>query len=57
LIFADERPHRGLVRLPDVPADKRIEIVSDLLPVLEAHAGGPQAPTERVLQIVHADLR
>ena len=31
LIFADERPHRGLVRLPDVPADRRIEIFSDLL--------------------------
>jgi predicted nuclease of predicted toxin-antitoxin system len=31
LIFADERPHRGLVRLPDVSADRRIEIFSDLL--------------------------
>jgi hypothetical protein len=31
LIFADERSHRGLVRLPDVPADARIAIFSDLL--------------------------
>lgn len=30
LIFAEERPHRGLVRLPDVPADRRIEIFADL---------------------------
>ena len=42
LIFAEERPHRGLVRLPDVPADGRIEIFADLLSRhladLEAHA-------------------
>ena len=31
LIFTEERPHRGLVRLPDVPADARIAIFSDLL--------------------------
>ncbi len=31
LIFAEERPHRGLVRLPDVPAEARIAIFSDLL--------------------------
>jgi predicted nuclease of predicted toxin-antitoxin system len=31
LIFADERPHRGLVRLPDRPAAVRIAIFSDLL--------------------------
>ncbi len=31
LIHAEERPHRGLVRLPDVPAPKRIAIFSDLL--------------------------
>lgn len=31
LISADERPHRSLVRLPDVPADWRIEIFADLL--------------------------
>jgi predicted nuclease of predicted toxin-antitoxin system len=31
LIFADEMPHRGLVRLPDCPATERIAIFSDLL--------------------------
>lgn len=31
LIFADERQHRGLVRLPDYPAAERIAIFSDLL--------------------------
>lgn len=31
LIFGEERPHRGLVRLPDVPAETRIAIFSDLL--------------------------
>ena len=31
LIFAEERPHRGLVRLPDAPADARIAIFSELL--------------------------
>lgn len=36
LIFADERPHRGLVRLPDCPAAQRIAIFSDLLARHEA---------------------
>ena len=31
LIFAGERPHRGLIRLPDVPSAERIAIVADLL--------------------------
>lgn len=31
LVFADERPHRGLIRLPDCPAAQRIAIVADLL--------------------------
>ena len=31
LIFADERPHGGLVRLPDCPAAERIAIFADLL--------------------------
>src|SRR3990172_7192016 len=31
LIFAEERPHRGLVRLPAAPAEARIAIFSDLL--------------------------
>jgi predicted nuclease of predicted toxin-antitoxin system len=31
LIFAEERPHRGLVRLPDLPAEARIAVFSDLL--------------------------
>jgi predicted nuclease of predicted toxin-antitoxin system len=31
LIFGEERPHRGLVRLPDVPAEIRIAIFADLL--------------------------
>jgi predicted nuclease of predicted toxin-antitoxin system len=36
LIFADERPHRGLVRLPDCPAAERIAIFADLLARHEA---------------------
>ncbi|MCC6473618.1 MAG: DUF5615 family PIN-like protein [Burkholderiales bacterium] len=36
LIFVDERPHRGLVRLPDCPAGERIAILSDLLARHEA---------------------
>jgi len=31
LVFAGGRPHRGLVRLPDSPAEDRIAIFSDLL--------------------------
>ena len=31
LLFAEERPHRGLVRLPDCPADQRIAIMRDLI--------------------------
>jgi predicted nuclease of predicted toxin-antitoxin system len=40
LIFAEERPHRGLVRLPDVPADARIAIFADLL---SRHSGDLEA--------------
>jgi len=36
LVFADEKPHRGLVRLPDCPAAERIAIFSDLLARHEA---------------------
>jgi predicted nuclease of predicted toxin-antitoxin system len=36
LIFADERPHRGLVRLPDCPAAGRIAIFSELFARHEA---------------------
>ena len=32
-------------------------MAEQVLPILEAHAGGPQAPPVGVLQIVHADLR
>lgn len=31
LIFLEGQPHCGLIRLPDVPSDERIEIVRDLL--------------------------
>ncbi|HEU4418981.1 MAG TPA: DUF5615 family PIN-like protein, partial [Planctomycetota bacterium] len=31
LVFAEERPHRGLVRLPDCPSGERIAILADLL--------------------------
>jgi predicted nuclease of predicted toxin-antitoxin system len=31
LVFAEERPHRGLIRLPDCPPTERIAIVGDLL--------------------------
>lgn len=31
LVFAEERPHRGLIRLPDCSSAKRIAIIEDLL--------------------------
>jgi predicted nuclease of predicted toxin-antitoxin system len=31
LVFLENRPHCGLVRLPDVPARERIKLVEDLL--------------------------
>jgi predicted nuclease of predicted toxin-antitoxin system len=31
LIYSDETPHHGLVRLPDVPAEKRIALFQTLL--------------------------
>ena len=31
LVFADERPHRDLIRLPDSPAQQRIAVFADLL--------------------------
>ena len=31
LVFAEERPHRGLIRLPDCPPAERIAIIGDLL--------------------------
>ena len=31
LIFLEGYPHCGLIRLPDVPSDERIEIMRDLL--------------------------
>lgn len=31
LIFLENAPHRGLVRLPDVVASKRVQIMEDLL--------------------------
>lgn len=31
LVFAEDIPHCGLVRLPDVPAERRIALVADLL--------------------------
>lgn len=31
LVFAEDVPHCGLIRLPDVPAERRIVLVADLL--------------------------
>ncbi len=31
LVFAEDLPHCGLIRLPDVPAERRIALVADLL--------------------------
>jgi len=31
LVFAEDRPHRGIVRLPDCPAKERLRILTDLL--------------------------
>jgi predicted nuclease of predicted toxin-antitoxin system len=31
LVFAGDVPHCGLIRLPDVPAERRIALVADLL--------------------------
>ena len=36
LVYADEKPHRGLVRLPDCPAEQRIAIFSELFARHEA---------------------
>ena len=42
LIFLERRPHAGLIRLPDVPSNERLEIIKELLarfePELEAQA-------------------
>lgn len=32
-------------------------VTQEVLPILEAHAGCPQAMTERVLEVVHPNLR
>ena len=31
LVFAEDIPHCGLIRLPDAPAERRIALVADLL--------------------------
>jgi len=31
LIFVDAQPHCGVIRLPDVPAERRIALISDVL--------------------------
>jgi len=31
LVFEGQKPHSGLVRLPDVPAERRIELMATLL--------------------------
>ena len=31
LVFEGQKPHSGLVRLPDVPAERRIELMTTLL--------------------------
>lgn len=31
LVFLEDAPHCGLIRLPDVPAKKRVRLVEDLL--------------------------
>ncbi|HXQ37809.1 MAG TPA: DUF5615 family PIN-like protein [Anaerolineales bacterium] len=31
IIFLEGQPHSGLIRLPDVPSDQRVEIMRDLL--------------------------
>ena len=31
IIFLEGQPHNGLIRLPDVPSDERVEIMRDLL--------------------------
>src|SRR5262245_3988262 len=36
LVYAADKPHRGLIRLPDCPAQERIAILSELLARHEA---------------------
>jgi predicted nuclease of predicted toxin-antitoxin system len=31
LVFAEDRPHRGIVRMPDCPAAERLRILIDLI--------------------------
>lgn len=48
LLFAAQRPHRGLVRLPDCPAAERIRIMADLL------ARHPEALLQRAVVTVRS---
>ncbi len=52
LVFAEERSHRGLVRLPDYPSAERIAILRDLF---ERHADDLAA--RAVITVRHGKVR
>ena len=47
LVFRDNRTHAGLIRLPDVPASARIDIMSQLLDRHEANLAADSLVTVR----------
>jgi predicted nuclease of predicted toxin-antitoxin system len=47
LIFAEGRPHAGIVRLPDVPAAERVALFERLLATHEKNMGGGAVVTVR----------
>ena len=47
LIFAEEQPHCGIVRLPDVPAERRIALMGKVLTDHAADLAGQAVVTVR----------
>jgi predicted nuclease of predicted toxin-antitoxin system len=47
LIFLEAQPHGGLIRLPDVPSNQRIEIVRDLIQRFQSELEGGAIITVR----------
>ncbi|MGZ5482530.1 MAG: DUF5615 family PIN-like protein [Pyrinomonadaceae bacterium] len=47
LIFLEAQPHAGLIRLPDVPSNQRIEIVRDLIHRFQSELEGRAIITVR----------
>jgi predicted nuclease of predicted toxin-antitoxin system len=52
LVYVEEVPHRGLVRLPDVPAERRIALMAQ---VLEQHQ--QELETQAIITIRRGRIR